>query len=909
MQPPNRESLQPHDSFPNLQYYEISQSDASMSDQQSDNPSSSRQQNQQPTHLHQINLCTSSGIISQHQLQDILPGTVFGDPSMGHLHYHIYPSRRTINCSDSPSQGQIVPIPACRSHSRMEQMHNHEHNHQHYPRQPQPRTSLMRPPTSLDELAKERDNTRTPTLNRETLGRYSHVAEKNKNLSLVELSSESQAGLTATKSGKCQCHAIHQQQEQLRQGLRLKRESDGNDNEPGRQPPALPPRPPPRQSNRRYELPASAVPADHRHVGSGEGSGGCCKKYVVLCCLCGGLSAAVGSLFLAVHAVLSAHTASLALFETVPSYIPGTMLIFMGLFTMLLARRKHRYGFLMKVCGSVSVVCALVCVLVTVTTTVVHMSRLQGLRECVYTARAKSCTCYGAPQSRASDPGVLFEGTPHCEAVHGALYACLRALFGVSVAGILACIFSCMLVYQLLSHEKKKMYWEQLELRCRSLYGQGAGPGLVSARPAGTCGCCNDCGGIGPWWAQSPGNLYTPNPDLAPSRRWRLPWSRSRGPAPSADSNYGFHGHQSAGAGQAQNGPHQQHQGPEGLMDPGVGGMVPYSILGPQSAGAYSVLQATGHDDHYAQNNGASPYSVLETAVPLWGPPPPYSDPNSPARRPMLAFPAADPRTRLSKRIDNFPMREVDYSSSPDIKRPSGNYENAEQVSNDTDTETGGNNSEGRASRSNKHKKLLKGVENAGFQTQESNIQPKQSESELYFGDVSSCCGPESSLYDVATEKEVKTESHQSEAGTSSYLQSSHFPKRPSSKRSRRQQPQQSSEMVDLPSNSSCSSNSDEPLAHSVHTSADVEYEVIRQQRRYGFEPSSSQNVSVVSVYSEQQQAVEQEAVASNDERRDESDDGAYGADEDCEEVADKEEREFNDYRPNFEEDVRPVNV
>lgn len=123
----------------------------------------------------------------------------------------------------------------------------------------------------------------------------------------------------------------------------------------------------------------------------------------------------------------------------------------------------------------------------------------------------RSCTCYGAPEG---DPGVLFEGTPHCEAVHGALHACLRALFGVSVAGILACIFSCMLVYQLLSHEKKKMYWEQLELRCRSLYGQGGGVGPA----AGSCGCCNDCGGASPWWTQTPGNLYTPNPDLAPSR-------------------------------------------------------------------------------------------------------------------------------------------------------------------------------------------------------------------------------------------------------------------------------------------------------------------------------------------------------------------------------------------------------
>lgn len=57
---------------------------------------------------------------------------------------------------------------------------------------------------------------------------------------------------------------------------------------------------------------------------------------------------------------------------------------------------------------------------------------------------------------------------------------------------------------------------------------------------------------------------------------------------------------------------------------------------------------------------------------------------------------------------------------------------------------------------SNKSKKLLKGVENAGFQEQELNnaTNKHQSESELYFGDVSSCCGPESSLYDVATEKE-----------------------------------------------------------------------------------------------------------------------------------------------------------
>jgi hypothetical protein len=98
-------------------------------------------------------------------------------------------------------------------------------------------------------------------------------------------------------------------------------------------------------------------------------------------------------------------------------------------------------------------------------------------------------------------------------------------------------------------------------------------------------------------------------------------------------------------------------------------------------------------------------------------------------------------------------MFTAEYRRSPDIKRLNGNYENTEQVSNDTDTENGGHD-EGRVVRNNKRKKLLKGVENAAFQQHEANAVPKQSESELYFGDVSSCCGPESSLYDVASEKE-----------------------------------------------------------------------------------------------------------------------------------------------------------
>lgn len=90
----------------------------------------------------------------------------------------------------------------------------------------------------------------------------------------------------------------------------------------------------------------------------------------------------------------------------------------------------------------------------------------------------------------------------------------------------------------------------------------------------------------------------------------------------------------------------------------------------------------------------------------------------------------------------------LEHRSRP-VKRPSDNYENAEEISNSTDPE-GGN--EGTV-KGRRIRKPLKGVENGAFQ-QEGNAASKQSESELYFGDVSSCCGPESSFYDLAVEKE-----------------------------------------------------------------------------------------------------------------------------------------------------------
>lgn len=95
----------------------------------------------------------------------------------------------------------------------------------------------------------------------------------------------------------------------------------------------------------------------------------------------------------------------------------------------------------------------------------------------------------------------MFDSADECTVVHNALYSCLRAIFGISVAGVLVAVFSCMLVYQLLSHERKKMIWEQLELRRRQVYDQQTphmwpmsnGPSIIGASRNGSCRCCDQC--------------------------------------------------------------------------------------------------------------------------------------------------------------------------------------------------------------------------------------------------------------------------------------------------------------------------------------------------------------------------------------------------------------------------------
>ena len=58
-----------------------------------------------------------------------------------------------------------------------------------------------------------------------------------------------------------------------------------------------------------------------------------------------------------------------------------------GLMVMMFSKTSNRKSVLVKVCGCSCLLSALLCVVVTVTTTVVHMNRLQTLRECVYQVR------------------------------------------------------------------------------------------------------------------------------------------------------------------------------------------------------------------------------------------------------------------------------------------------------------------------------------------------------------------------------------------------------------------------------------------------------------------------------------------------------------------------------------------
>ncbi|XP_030041383.1 uncharacterized protein LOC115456442 isoform X2 [Manduca sexta] len=432
-------------------------------------------------------------------------------------------------------------------------------------------------------------------------------------------------------------------------------------------PPALPPRPP-----------ASVLAATNRRNNASVGCNGndsTCRrrKYAWWCVGCGALAAALGGLLAAQHILLRAYTASPQHLETVPAAVPAAMLVLTGVCIMSLARRRNRYSYMIKVVGACCLVCALTCVLVTITTTVIHMNKLQTLKFCEYTKLTRTCTCYTMPpdtqHSGHDDDGVrcVFEGVTDCGVVHGPLYWCLRGVFALSVSAVLVCIFSCMLAYQLLSHERKKMYWEQLELRCRSLYRPPAGQ---PAQPAGrtaqaSCSCCAQCHPTQPAWDISLqhrfwapgriGNLYSPNPGTArKSSAWSwFPWPRTNsqnsrcrmgGVPQSGDSAYGFC--------ETEAPPHAPHapHAPPGTLAPAQGyderfaGSFPQPFQRSTAQTSFAQSSATFQGQGFVQNQGnfaqaqgnfpqagftqegfGEASGSFDQHTGVWGPPPPYS--------------------------------------------------------------------------------------------------------------------------------------------------------------------------------------------------------------------------------------------------------------------------------------------
>ena len=49
------------------------------------------------------------------------------------------------------------------------------------------------------------------------------------------------------------------------------------------------------------------------------------KKYILLCCVSGGVCLTLGILYLAIYFILKKYTTSLHYFQTMPTYVPAVM--------------------------------------------------------------------------------------------------------------------------------------------------------------------------------------------------------------------------------------------------------------------------------------------------------------------------------------------------------------------------------------------------------------------------------------------------------------------------------------------------------------------------------------------------------------------------------------------------------
>ncbi|ODN01762.1 hypothetical protein Ocin01_04911 [Orchesella cincta] len=218
-------------------------------------------------------------------------------------------------------------------------------------------------------------------------------------------------------------------------------------------------------------------PLSHHHVrwpSFSMGNRSFWTKYCLLCTVCGSAATILAGIFLVVAALFRYYTTSIYYFETVPTYIPAILLSICGVSTIAFSCKRNRNIILLRITACWSLCSAALSSVITITTSLIHMNRLQTLKECVYTKNPPSCTCYSHSFGMQGPAGpetthYLFENTPDCDVIHGILYSCLRAVFAISVVAVLLSIFLCMLLYQLIGlveenakHERKKAYWSRI---------------------------------------------------------------------------------------------------------------------------------------------------------------------------------------------------------------------------------------------------------------------------------------------------------------------------------------------------------------------------------------------------------------------------------------------------------------
>ncbi|CAB3241600.1 unnamed protein product [Arctia plantaginis] len=194
------------------------------------------------------------------------------------------------------------------------------------------------------------------------------------------------------------------------------------------------------------------------------------------------------------------------------------------------------------------------------------------------------------------------------------------------------------------------MYWEQLELRCRSLYRPSTGQPTPAAgrQVQSNCSCCAQCHPTQPAWDISLqhrfwapgriGNLYSPNPGTGrKTSAWSwFPWPRSNsqnsrcrmgGVPQSGDSAYGF----CETEGPPQNATGYDGRYPHNFEQP----FQRAQVHNPQTFNQhrefaqhpqnFAQAQPNFQPANFTQEQFGEASGSFDAATGVWGPPPPYS--------------------------------------------------------------------------------------------------------------------------------------------------------------------------------------------------------------------------------------------------------------------------------------------